>query len=72
MSMRRLPPVEGRVLQLLCEGRTQREVANKLGVPLWKVANVSRRIKDLTGCRTGVEMGVWAVRNGYAPTQGGR
>jgi len=51
-----LTPAETRVFELICEGRTQAEIATFLGVAPSTVKTHLLRVFDKTGCRRQTEL----------------
>jgi DNA-binding CsgD family transcriptional regulator len=51
-----LTPAEARVLELLCDGRTQTEIAAHLGIAASTVKTHLQHVFDKTGCRRQVEL----------------
>ena len=63
-SLERLTFSRVRVLRELAEGRTEREIAQRLQMTYNGVRSHVQDLKDLTGCRDVRELGRWWRRNG--------
>jgi DNA-binding NarL/FixJ family response regulator len=61
-----LTPAETRVLELLCEGKVTKVIAHELGLSKRTVDQQRAALMRKVGCDTGVQLGIWAQRNGYA------
>jgi DNA-binding NarL/FixJ family response regulator len=64
VNLHRLSRREIDVLRLMCEGLTQSQVANQLGILHCTARQHGWRIREKTGCTSGAQLGVWAVRQG--------
>lgn len=55
---------ETEVLRLVCDGMSAKSIGRELGISSRTVEKHRWRISQKTGCTTGAQLGVWAVRNG--------
>lgn len=55
---------EIQVLRLLCAGQSHKQIALTLDVSPRTIDSHHWHISQKTGCKTGPQLGVWAVRNG--------
>lgn len=60
----RLSRREIQVLRLLCNGRQGKEIAKDLKLAPATIHQYRTQLGAKTGCTTGVQLGVWAVRSG--------
>jgi DNA-binding CsgD family transcriptional regulator len=59
-----LSPREEQIVRLMCEGFAPYEIAAQWQCIHQTIFSHRRRIYEKTGCRTDVQLGVWAVRHG--------
>ena len=55
---------EVEVLRLLCAGQSHKQIARTLGISPRTADAHHWHISTKTGCLTGAQLGVWAVKNG--------
>lgn len=60
----RLMPREIQVLRLMCNGKQAKEIAVELEIAPSTVHQYRTNLTGKTGCTTGAQLGVWAVREG--------
>lgn len=60
----RLSRREIQVLRLLCSGRQGKEIAKDLNLAPSTIHQYRTQLGAKTGCTTGAQLGVWAVRSG--------
>lgn len=66
---RTLDPVDNRIMQLLCEGHSHREVAQMVGMRINSMSTRLYHIRSKLNARTTIEAAViW--RQGYTPDTG--
>ena len=58
-------PLDRQILALLLTGLTDQAVAAQLGISLRTVQRRVRRLEDLAGVRTRMQLGWYAARNGW-------
>lgn len=63
-----LTPRETEVLQLLLEGYSVKQVANRLQIALQTTKNHIHHVMVKTGSASRVELVTWAMRHGFRPT----
>lgn len=51
---------------MLCAGKCRKHIADVLGITEGTLRVHRHKLRVNTGCKTGVQLGVWAVRHGYA------
>lgn len=59
---------EAEVLRLLARGRINKEIADEMGIGLTTVITHRRNIMEKLQLRSVAELMLYAIRNGYAPT----
>jgi DNA-binding CsgD family transcriptional regulator len=57
-------PREFDVLQLICEGRTSKQVAARLGISLKTAVTHRARLLEKAGAQNAVQLLRWALKNG--------
>lgn len=60
-----LTKTEAKVVRLLFQYRSTKEVAKRLGVSHFAIQHHRRALVLRTGCRSAFQLGVWAERRGY-------
>lgn len=60
-----LTPAERQVLDLLCQGCSNKEIAEKRGVNIMGVTRMIQKLYKLTETETRTELMRWAYRTGY-------
>lgn len=60
----RLAPREIQILRLMCNGKQAKEIALELKIAPSTVHQYRTSLSGKTGCTTGAQLGVWAVREG--------
>lgn len=53
------------VLRLLCQGLTHKEIARELSKAPSTVKHLMMRLRQMSGSKTLIQLGVWAVRQGH-------
>ena len=59
--------MEREVLELLCKGYTNQEIADKRGVNIMGVNRVIQKLYTTTGTETRTQLVRWAMKTGYVP-----